>query len=104
MSPLRCLPRDAFYSTGELMPLLDEHDKLNRRVLARVSCDQIVPYPPGIPVLVPGQTVNEEIADYLVGLLRSTRRVELHGVAYDGYVPCLRVLSGVAEEKRLRKR
>jgi arginine decarboxylase len=103
MSPLRCLPRDAFYSTGELAPLLDEHDQLNKRVLNRLSCDQIVPYPPGIPVLVPGQTVNEEIAEYLVGLLRSTRRVELHGIAYDGYVPCLRVLTG-AEEKRLRKR
>jgi arginine decarboxylase len=103
MSQLGCLPRDAFYSTGELVPLLDEHDHLNKRVLNRLSCDQIVPYPPGIPVLVPGQTVNEEIAEYLVGLLRSTRRVELHGIAYDGYVPCLRVLSS-AEEKRLRKR
>ena len=30
-------------------------------------------------------------------------RVELHGIGYDGYVPCLRVLSS-AEERRLRKR
>jgi len=99
---LRCLPRDAFYCGGELVPLVDERDNIRRELLARVCADQIVPYPPGIPVLVPGQVITREIVQYLVGLLRSQKRVELHGIVYDGYLPCLRVLKP-AEERSLRR-
>jgi arginine decarboxylase len=99
---LRCLPRDAFYCGGELVPLVDERDHIRRELLARVCADQIVPYPPGIPVLVPGQVITREIVQYLVGLLRSQKRVELHGIVYDGYLPCLRVLKP-AEERSLRR-
>ncbi len=99
---LRCLPRDAFYCGGELVPLVDEKDSIRRELLDRVSADQIVPYPPGIPVLVPGQVITRDILRYLVGLLRSQKRVELHGIVYDGYLPCLRVLKP-AEERGLRR-
>jgi len=99
---LRCLPRDAFYCGGELVPLVDERDNIRRELLSRVCADQIVPYPPGIPVLVPGQVITREIVQYLVGLLRSQKRVELHGIVYDGYLPCLRVLKP-AEERSLRR-
>ena len=98
---LRYLPRDAFYCGGELVPLVDERDRVRRELLDRVCADQIVPYPPGIPVLVPGQVITRDIVSYLVGLLRSQNRVELHGIVYDGYLPCLRVLKP-AEEKGLR--
>ena len=99
---LRCLPRDAFYCGGEQVPLVDEKDRIRRELLDRVSADQIVPYPPGIPVLVPGQVITRDIVHYLVGLLRSQKRVELHGIVYDGYLPCLRVLKP-AEERSLRR-
>jgi arginine decarboxylase len=99
---LRYLPRDAFYCGGELVPLVDEQDKLNKDLQGRVSADQIVPYPPGIPVLVPGQLITEDILYYLVGLLRSQKRVEMHGIVYDGYLPCARVLTA-GEEKKLRR-
>jgi len=99
---LRCLPRDAFYCGGEQVPLVDEKDSIRRELLDRVSADQIVPYPPGIPVLVPGQVITRDIVHYLVGLLRSQKRVELHGIVYDGYLPCLRVLKP-AEERSLRQ-
>jgi arginine decarboxylase len=99
---LRYLPRDAFYCGGELVPLVDDKDGLRRELLGRVCADQIVPYPPGIPVLVPGQVITRDILQYLVGLLRSQKRVELHGIVYDGYLPCLRVLKP-AEEKGLRR-
>jgi arginine decarboxylase len=99
---LRYLPRDAFYCGGELAPLVDEQEKLNRELQGRVSADQVVPYPPGIPVLVPGQIITEDIVHYLVGLLRSQRRVEMHGIVYDGYLPCVRVLTA-GEEKKLRR-
>ena len=46
--------------------------------------------------------VEREIVQYLVGLLRSQKRVELHGIVYDGYLPCLRVLKP-AEERSLRQ-
>src|SRR5712691_7432056 len=99
---LRYLPRDAFYCGGELVPLVDEKDNIRRELLDRACADQIVPYPPGIPVLVPGQVITREIAHYLAGLLRSQKRVELHGIVYDGYLPCLRVLKP-AEERGLRR-
>jgi arginine decarboxylase len=67
-----------------------------------VCADQITPYPPGIPVLVPGQMITAEVLDFLVGLLRSQKRMELHGVLYDGYLPCLRVLRA-SEERGLKK-
>ena len=67
-----------------------------------MSADQIVPYPPGIPVLVPGQQLTGDIIQYLLGLLRAQRRMELHGIVYDGYLPCVRVLKP-SEERDLRR-
>ena len=78
--------------------MLDDNDLVNRGLAGRISCDQIVPYPPGIPVLVPGQRIADNIVEYLVRYLRVQNKVELHGVVYQGYVPSIRVLS--AEEER----
>jgi arginine decarboxylase len=99
---LRFLPRDAYYCGGESLPLLDEKDNVNKALVERVCADQITPYPPGIPVLVPGQIVTREVLDYLAGLLRSQKRMELHGIVHDGYIPCLRVLR-IAEERGLKR-
>jgi len=99
---LRYLPRDAFYCGGQIVPILDENDKVNSSLNGRVVADQITPYPPGIPVLVPGQVITQDIIQYLVGLLRSHKRVELHGVVYDGYLPCVRVLAP-SDEKGLKR-
>jgi lysine decarboxylase len=43
----------------------------------RVSAQMIVPYPPGIPVLCPGELITEEICDFLDGFIRSGRH--FHG-------------------------
>jgi arginine decarboxylase len=99
---LNFLPRDAYYCGGEIVPLLDEQDRINMNLNGKTSADQIVPYPPGIPVLVPGQLITAEIIQYLAGLLRSQKRVELHGIVYDGYLPCVRVLTA-QEEKALTR-
>lgn len=99
---LKYLPRDAFYCGGELLPLLDEQDKVNSNLNGRVCADQITPYPPGIPVLIPGQTVTQEVTQYLVSMLRSQKRIEVHGIVFDGYLPCLRLLT-LAEEKNLKR-
>jgi arginine decarboxylase len=99
---LRYLPRDAYYCGGELLPVFDDKERVNQALARRVCADQIVPYPPGIPVLVPGQVVTRDIAEYLAGLLRSQKRMEIHGVVYEGYQPCVRVLKA-AEERGLHR-
>jgi arginine decarboxylase len=43
-------------------------------------------------VLVPGQLVTRSIVEYLGGLLHSHKRMEMHGIVHEGYVPCIRVL------------
>ncbi|NLR73742.1 aminotransferase class I/II-fold pyridoxal phosphate-dependent enzyme [Leeia aquatica] len=90
---LRYLPRDAYYAAGEMVPMIDEDERPNPGLIGRVSADQIVPYPPGIPALVPGQVITAEILQFLLGLMRSHKRTEMHGVVFDGYVPTLRVLT-----------
>lgn len=90
---LACLPRDAFYEAGERLPVLDDAGQPNVALVGRVCCDQIVPYPPGIPVLVPGQVIDAAILGYLVRLLQTQRSIELHGLAtHDGELH-LRVLT-----------
>jgi arginine decarboxylase len=90
---LACLPRDAFYEYGERVPLVDEQGQPNPALEGRVCCDQVVPYPPGIPVLVPGQVVAPEIIAFLVRIMRTQRSIEMHGLAlHDGEL-CLRVLA-----------
>ena len=98
------LPRDAYYCGGELVPLLDENDQPNKALIGRICNDQVVPYPPGIPVLVPGQLITDNIVEYLIRYLRVQNKVELHGVVYQGYFPSVRVLSAAEEMKIARLR
>jgi arginine decarboxylase len=99
---LRYLPRDAYYCGGELVPVFDDQERVNKALRGRVCADGIVPYPPGIPVLVPGQLITADIAEYLANLLRSQKRIELHGIVHEGYQPCVRALKP-DEEKALRR-
>jgi arginine decarboxylase len=99
---LKFLPRDAYYCGGELVPVFDDRERVNRRLAGRIAADQIVPYPPGIPLLVPGQLITKKIVDYLGALLHSHKRMEMHGIVHEGYVPCIRVLKS-DEEKGLQR-
>jgi arginine decarboxylase len=99
---LRYLPRDAYYCGGELVPVFDERERVNKQLAGRICADQIVPYPPGIPVLVPGQLITSKIVDYIADLLHSQKRMEMHGVVHEGYLPCIRVLRP-EEEKALHR-
>jgi arginine decarboxylase len=96
------LPRDAYYCGGELLPVFNERERVNRKLVSRVCADQIVPYPPGIPVLVPGQLITSKVLGYLGDLLHSHKRMEMHGIVYEGYLPCIRVLTA-KEEKGLQR-
>ncbi|MBU2602887.1 MAG: aminotransferase class V-fold PLP-dependent enzyme [Actinobacteria bacterium] len=50
-------PRDAFFATTRTV-LLDE-------AVGEVSGEMVIPYPPGIPVLAPGERITAEVAAYL---------------------------------------
>ena len=51
------LPRDAFFAAAEAVPLAE--------AVGRVAAEQITPYPPGIPAVVPGERLTAEVLDYL---------------------------------------
>ncbi|BDB42336.1 MULTISPECIES: aminotransferase class I/II-fold pyridoxal phosphate-dependent enzyme [Mycobacterium] len=51
------LPRDAFFGPTEMV----RADK----AAGRVAAEQITPYPPGIPAVVPGERLDEAVIDYL---------------------------------------
>jgi arginine/lysine/ornithine decarboxylase len=51
------LPRDAFFAPKETVP--------SDKAAGRISAEQITPYPPGIPVIIPGERITSELLDYL---------------------------------------
>jgi arginine/lysine/ornithine decarboxylase len=51
-------PRDAFFSQFE--------DVNAKDAVGRIAAEQITPYPPGIPVILPGERINREVIDYLL--------------------------------------
>jgi len=97
-SSLKVLPRDAFFAKGESIAITDSEGNLNQQLIGRVCADQIVPYPPGIPILVPGQLITREILNYLGGQLASQKHSKIHGIFYAGYVPYIRLVN----EKELK--
>jgi arginine/lysine/ornithine decarboxylase len=36
-----------------------------QRAAGRIAAEQITPYPPGIPAVVPGERLNDAVVDYL---------------------------------------
>jgi arginine/lysine/ornithine decarboxylase len=35
------------------------------KAVGRIAAEQITPYPPGIPAVVPGERINQAVIDYL---------------------------------------
>jgi arginine decarboxylase len=57
------LPREAFFSRTE--------DVAAEKAVGRICAEQITPYPPGIPVLLPGERIDAEVVDHLRSGLRA---------------------------------
>jgi arginine decarboxylase len=51
------LPRDAFFAAAEHVP--------PHRAVGRIAAEMISPYPPGVPVVAPGEVITAEVVDYL---------------------------------------
>lgn len=50
-------PQEAFYAAKESLP--------RRETLSRISSEFVMCYPPGIPILAPGERITQEILDYI---------------------------------------
>ena len=50
-------PRDAFFARVEQVPV--------DQAAGRVAAEMISPYPPGVPVLAPGERISQQAVDYL---------------------------------------
>lgn len=88
-------PRDAYFGASELAPLTNDQHARNDALLGRISAEQVVPYPPGIPVLNPGQAISGEILDYLLDLLHGDTGTEIHGLLRGDGGARLRVLARI---------
>jgi arginine/lysine/ornithine decarboxylase len=50
-------PREAFFGPRQAVSA--------NRAAGRIAAEQVTPYPPGIPILVPGERINQAVVDYL---------------------------------------
>jgi len=67
-----CLsPRHAFFSDKETLPL--------SVTVGKISAELVCPYPPGIPVLMPGETITEQALAYLNQVLQLGSQVSITG-------------------------
>lgn len=69
------LPSDAFFGKRESVNYTD--------ALGKISAGLVTPYPPGIPLLVPGQLVEKEHIDYIKVL--SGQKITMQGM-FDGEI------------------
>ncbi|QSX04931.1 aminotransferase class I/II-fold pyridoxal phosphate-dependent enzyme [Sedimentibacter sp. zth1] len=53
--------KNAFYSKNEIVT--------TEKSIGRISSDFIIPYPPGIPLICPGEIIKEETIEYATSLL-----------------------------------
>ena len=55
---LSLTPRDAFYAQTEVIPFKES--------AGRIIAEFIYVYPPGIPILLPGEVISQQNIDYIV--------------------------------------
>lgn len=76
-------PRAAFFAPKERIPF--------ERAAGRIAAEQVLFYPPGIPLLVPGDVVTEEALSYIRSMQQIGRKVV---GPEDGTLQTLQVLRG----------
>ncbi len=79
--PMRMLPRDAFLADAEFVSF--------RESAGRICAETISPYPPGIPVLSPGEEITPELIDYVRLELKAGVRIQ---GPYDDEMKVIRVV------------
>ncbi len=79
--PMRMLPRDAFLAQTEFVKF--------RESKGRICAETISPYPPGIPVLSPGEEITDGLIDYLRLEMKAGTRIQ---GPYDDELKIIRVV------------
>ena len=54
---VKCTPRDAFYAEKKALPI--------EETAGEVAAELVMAYPPGIPILSPGELITKEILEYI---------------------------------------
>ncbi|MBR4188938.1 MAG: aminotransferase class I/II-fold pyridoxal phosphate-dependent enzyme [Kiritimatiellae bacterium] len=88
------LPRDAALCDGELVPLAESE--------GRVCGQLIVPYPPGIPVLLPGLRITRPMIDLLMDVVATEGPAAVHGLFVRGKSLMVEVLARDEESRVAR--
>ena len=60
LPPAPLTPREAYFAPARRVPL--------REAVGEASAEMVAPYPPGVPILVPGEEVTAETVEYLTRL------------------------------------
>ena len=68
------MPRDVFFKYKSKRVSLS-------KAAGHISAQTLTPYPPGIPVLIPGERITSEICEYITGL--STKEIRISGQETD---------------------
>lgn len=66
--PMRMRPREAFLAEAEFVRF--------RESVGRICAETLTPYPPGIPVIAPGEEITPEIVDYVRLELKAGVRIQ----------------------------
>ncbi|GAA5524444.1 hypothetical protein Maes01_01001 [Microbulbifer aestuariivivens] len=100
LSEIRVLPRAAYFARGEKLPLTGSGEM---SLVGRIACDEVVPYPPGIPLLVPGQEVSAEILAAIRSYVEDREDLEMHGLRKVNGAPAIRVMCPQEVEAGVRE-
>ena len=88
------LPRDAALCDGELVPLEESE--------GRIASQFLVPYPPGIPVFIPGLRITRAMIRLVKDVIASDGPDAIHGIfCRGGHAPFLVEVLNRDEEKRV---
>lgn len=74
--PLKMLPTLTFSKTPELIPFSES--------VGAISYDVICPYPPGIPILIPGEIITKEVVEFICKL--KEKGANIQGLTQDSKI------------------
>ena len=60
LNTLQLSPRQAFFAATETLPI--------KEAINRISAETVCPYPPGIPLLIPGEIITSAIVEHLLNV------------------------------------
>ena len=77
-------PRQAYFAKAE--------ERSWQQSVGEISAEMIAPYPPGIPIIYPGERITQEVWEYLEQFRKEKRHI--HG-SRDGRLEIIRIIKEV---------